>query len=193
MDNVLIERLWRSVKHEWILLHDYETLAELEALLSEWIERYNHEALPGVNGVLFDPKDGVANPVLTFSGLALSKLVVDALHGRTPQLCGVGQGTAADSATMLLIDVLAIGLGALSPGQDPGQSLNETLATMQASIAPGTGCARQRLGQRLRGGGRGGGSALCCGADRLHRKGTCWGVYSVRVSVAQASANRRNR
>lgn len=40
-DNVLIERLWRSVKHEWILLHDYETLPELEALLAEWIERYN--------------------------------------------------------------------------------------------------------------------------------------------------------
>ena len=41
MDNVLIERLWRSVKHEWILLHDYETLPEFEALLGEWIERYN--------------------------------------------------------------------------------------------------------------------------------------------------------
>ncbi|MFT4641371.1 MAG: putative transposase, partial [Verrucomicrobiales bacterium] len=22
MDNVLIERLWRSVKHEWVLLHE---------------------------------------------------------------------------------------------------------------------------------------------------------------------------
>ena len=41
MDNVLIERLWRSVKHEWVLLHEYETLPELEALLGEWIERYN--------------------------------------------------------------------------------------------------------------------------------------------------------
>jgi putative transposase len=40
-DNVLIERFWRSVKHEWILLHDCETLPELEALLAEWIERYN--------------------------------------------------------------------------------------------------------------------------------------------------------
>jgi putative transposase len=41
MDNVLIERLWRSVKHEWVLLHAYETLPELAALLGEWIERYN--------------------------------------------------------------------------------------------------------------------------------------------------------
>ena len=41
MDNVLIERLWRSVKHEWLLLQEYNTIPELEALLSEWIERYN--------------------------------------------------------------------------------------------------------------------------------------------------------
>ncbi|MEO0448479.1 MAG: IS3 family transposase [Verrucomicrobiota bacterium] len=40
-DNILIERLWRSVKHEWVLLHDYETLPELESLLSEWMDRYN--------------------------------------------------------------------------------------------------------------------------------------------------------
>ena len=41
MDNVLIERLWRSVKHEWVLLHEYETIPELELLISEWIDRYN--------------------------------------------------------------------------------------------------------------------------------------------------------
>lgn len=41
MDNVLIERLWRSVKHDWVLLHEYNTIPELEALLDEWIERYN--------------------------------------------------------------------------------------------------------------------------------------------------------
>ena len=40
-DNVLIERFWRSVKHEWVLLHEYNTLPELEALLGEWIGRYN--------------------------------------------------------------------------------------------------------------------------------------------------------
>ena len=41
MDNVLIERLWRSVKHEWLFLQEYNTIPELEALLSERIERYN--------------------------------------------------------------------------------------------------------------------------------------------------------
>lgn len=40
-DNVLIERLWRSVKHEWVYLHEYETIAELEAMLAIWIDRYN--------------------------------------------------------------------------------------------------------------------------------------------------------
>jgi putative transposase len=41
MDNVLIERLWRSIKHEWIFLHTYETLPELGELIGQWIERYN--------------------------------------------------------------------------------------------------------------------------------------------------------
>jgi len=41
MDNVLIERLWRSVKHELVLLHEYETIPELELLISEWMDRYN--------------------------------------------------------------------------------------------------------------------------------------------------------
>lgn len=49
-DNVLIERLWRSVKHEWILLHEYETLPELEQLLGEWIERYNRWRPHSANG-----------------------------------------------------------------------------------------------------------------------------------------------
>jgi putative transposase len=41
MDNVLIERLWRSVKHAWVLLLEYNTIPEWEALLSEWMERHN--------------------------------------------------------------------------------------------------------------------------------------------------------
>lgn len=49
-DNVLIERLWRSVKHEWVLLHSYETLPELEALIGEWIERYNRWRPHTANG-----------------------------------------------------------------------------------------------------------------------------------------------
>lgn len=49
-DNVLIERLWRSVKHEWILLHEYNTLPELEELLGQWIDRYNRWRPHTANG-----------------------------------------------------------------------------------------------------------------------------------------------
>jgi putative transposase len=41
MDNVVIERLWRSVKYEDIYLREYETLGELESGLRRWIHRYN--------------------------------------------------------------------------------------------------------------------------------------------------------
>jgi putative transposase len=49
MDNVFIERLWRSVKYEEIYLREYSTIPELEAGLRQWFERYNtwrpHQAL----------------------------------------------------------------------------------------------------------------------------------------------------
>ncbi len=49
MDNVFIERLWRSVKHEDIYLREYASLPALEAGLDAWFECYNawrpHEAL----------------------------------------------------------------------------------------------------------------------------------------------------
>jgi putative transposase len=49
MDNVFIERLWRSVKYEEIYLHEHSTLPALEAGLRAWFERYNtwrpHQAL----------------------------------------------------------------------------------------------------------------------------------------------------
>lgn len=49
MDNVFIERLWRSVKYEEIYLHEHGTVPALEAGLGGWFERYNtwrpHQAL----------------------------------------------------------------------------------------------------------------------------------------------------
>jgi putative transposase len=41
MDNVFIERLWRSVKYECIYLHDHGTLTELRRELTSWFGRYN--------------------------------------------------------------------------------------------------------------------------------------------------------
>ena len=51
MDNVFIERLWRSLKYECVYLHAFETASELRAGLSKWIGYYNvgrpHSALTG--------------------------------------------------------------------------------------------------------------------------------------------------
>jgi putative transposase len=42
MDNVFIERLWRSVKYEEIYLKEHATIPELQRGLHEWFDRYNH-------------------------------------------------------------------------------------------------------------------------------------------------------
>jgi putative transposase len=48
-DNIFVERLWRTVKHEDIYLHDYATVPELEAGLMRYFRFYNeqrpHQAL----------------------------------------------------------------------------------------------------------------------------------------------------
>ena len=49
MDNVFIERLWRSVKYEDIYLNEYPRISDLRSGLKKWFTRYNewrpHEAL----------------------------------------------------------------------------------------------------------------------------------------------------
>ena len=51
MDNVFIERLWRSMKYECVYLHAFETGSEARAGLGRWIAYYNadrpHSALGG--------------------------------------------------------------------------------------------------------------------------------------------------
>ncbi len=42
MDNVFIERLWRSVKYECVYLHAYETGSEVRAGIGKWVEHYSH-------------------------------------------------------------------------------------------------------------------------------------------------------
>ncbi len=41
MDNVFIERLWRSLKYECVYLYAFETGSELRAGLAKWIGYYN--------------------------------------------------------------------------------------------------------------------------------------------------------
>jgi putative transposase len=52
LDNVFIERLWRSLKYENVYLHAYETGSEARAGIGEWIAFYNqtrpHSSLDGV-------------------------------------------------------------------------------------------------------------------------------------------------
>lgn len=51
MDNVFIERLWRSMKYECVYLHAFETGTELRHGLARWIAYYNtlrpHSGLAG--------------------------------------------------------------------------------------------------------------------------------------------------
>ena len=51
MDNVFIERLWRSLKYECVYLHAFETGSELRAGLLRWVGYYNtrrpHSTLAG--------------------------------------------------------------------------------------------------------------------------------------------------
>ena len=43
LDNVFVERLWRSLKYEEVYLKDYRSVAELESGLTSWFRFYNHE------------------------------------------------------------------------------------------------------------------------------------------------------
>ena len=45
LDNVFVERLWRSVKYENIYLHGYESVPALERGLESYWAYYNHERL----------------------------------------------------------------------------------------------------------------------------------------------------
>jgi putative transposase len=43
MDNIFVERLWRSLKYEEVYLHAYATVAEARTGISAWLSFYNEE------------------------------------------------------------------------------------------------------------------------------------------------------
>lgn len=45
LDNIFIERLWRSVKYENIFLHNYETIPDVRKGLTKYFEFYNNERI----------------------------------------------------------------------------------------------------------------------------------------------------
>ncbi len=59
-DNVLVERLWKTVKYEHVYLHAYDSVSEARAKLATYLEFYNHRrphtALDG-----HTPDDGYFN------------------------------------------------------------------------------------------------------------------------------------
>lgn len=44
-DNIYIERFWRSLKHEHVLLHSYEDLRQARQSIARYMEIYNHRRL----------------------------------------------------------------------------------------------------------------------------------------------------
>src|SRR3712207_5645900 len=62
MDNVFIERLWRSMKYECIYLNAFETGSEARVGIGRWIGYYNaarpHSALGGLT-----PEEAYAGPM----------------------------------------------------------------------------------------------------------------------------------
>jgi len=50
-NNILVDRLWRSLKYECVYLHAWESGSEAKASVAKWIEFYNqrrpHSALGG--------------------------------------------------------------------------------------------------------------------------------------------------
>ena len=45
MDNIFVERLWRTVKYEEVYLHDYETVKEAREGLTRYLKFYNEERI----------------------------------------------------------------------------------------------------------------------------------------------------
>ena len=45
LDNIFIERLWRSLKYEEVYLKDYRLVPEARAGIGRYFQFYNHERL----------------------------------------------------------------------------------------------------------------------------------------------------
>ena len=43
LDNIFVERLWRSVKYEEVYLHDYQSIAEARQGIKRYFQLYNYE------------------------------------------------------------------------------------------------------------------------------------------------------
>ena len=55
IDNIFIERFWRTLKYEEVYSKCYETVAECRASIGEFIRKYNEERLHQSLGVYDTP------------------------------------------------------------------------------------------------------------------------------------------
>ena len=69
MDNIFIERLWRSLKYECIFLHAFETGSEARAGIGRWMRYYNAERPHSSLGDR-TPNEAHAGPALTIDAAA---------------------------------------------------------------------------------------------------------------------------
>jgi Integrase core domain. len=49
-DNIMVERLWRTLKYENIYLHAYETRSEARSGIGAWLYAYNTKPGPAILG-----------------------------------------------------------------------------------------------------------------------------------------------
>ena len=50
LDNIFIERLWRSLKYECVYLHAWETGSQAKAGVAKWVAFYNHQRPHAAHG-----------------------------------------------------------------------------------------------------------------------------------------------
>jgi len=50
LDNIFIERLWRSLKYECVYLHAWETGSQAKVRIARWITFYNHQRPHAAHG-----------------------------------------------------------------------------------------------------------------------------------------------
>ena len=50
IDNIFVERLWRSLKYECVYLHALETGSQAKAGIGRWITFYNHQRPHAAHG-----------------------------------------------------------------------------------------------------------------------------------------------
>ena len=81
LDNIFIERLWRSYKYEHVYLYAHATPMELEVGTADWFDRYNnrrpHQAL------------GYATPHQIYTGEVALKRASSASSAVVPSPCGI--------------------------------------------------------------------------------------------------------